>query len=90
MKYIKTFEKVSLDNYKVGDQIVLVRPTKFDLTRGFKKGGIYTITAIEPFNKKYPIELHFRIDGFINDLNFGLHQIRKAKPEEIIANQYNL
>ena len=37
MKYIKTFEKVRLDNYKVGDQIVLVRPTKFDLTRGLRR-----------------------------------------------------
>ena len=56
MKHLKTFETRSISDYNVGDKIVLVRPIKYDLKIGLKKGGIYTIFNISNSNT-YPIQI---------------------------------
>lgn len=78
------FEELSELN--PGDKVILTKITKYSAEMGFEKGTIYTLEFVDtPDNSyRYMIKLENQAVWFKRD------SIRKATPEEIEANKYNL
>jgi len=90
MKHIKTFEKLK-NEFKIGDQIVLIHADAEDIRSGFIEGRIYTIDLIDADTSRFNTLPYYVVNKHHGSVTwFSGSQIRRATSEDITVNKYNL
>ena len=96
MKYLRLFENIInlINEFQVGDEVVLLYADLEDKKEGFREGQIYTISRKE--FSHYPYRIEYNIDNHIHQQDscyttwVKKEQIKLATQEDIDAIKYNL
>jgi len=91
MKYLRLFENIInlINEFQVGDEVVLLYANLEDKKVGFREGQIYTISRKTEFSH-YPYRIEYNIDNHIYTTWVKKVQIKLATQEDIDAIKYNL